>query len=318
MGRWKHLGESIGTHMPVIVLACVALGVLFPTTFSPIEAIVPALFAVMTFQGALGNTLKNVLEVFRHPLPLIGILGITLVFMPTLAFGLASVFFAGSTDIITGILLEYSVPIGVVSFMWVGMFAGNASLALAAILISTVIAPFSIPLTLKLFMGATIHVDVAGMIVNMIFMIALPALAGMALNDLTRGWGARTLSPAMSPGCKILLLVIITANSTEMSDAILHLTWERVGVGLFIFLFAGSGFIWGILAARLLNLPSADMVTMGFDCGLRNISSGAVIATQYFPGEAVFPVMCGTIFQQLLASVAGRLMQRMRDVRNGR
>ncbi len=318
MGRWKHLGESIGAHMPGIVLACVALGVLFPRTFSPVEAIVPALFAIMTFQGALSNTLQNVLDVFRHPLPLIGILGITLVFMPTLAFGLASVIFAGSTDIITGILLEYSVPIGVVSFMWVGMFAGNASLALAAILVSTVIAPFSIPLTLKLFMGATIHVDVAGMIVNMIFMIALPALAGMALNDLTRGWGAHTLSPAMSPACKILLLVIITANSTEMSNAILHLTWERVGVGLFIFLFAGSGFIWGILVARLLRLPSADMVTMGFDCGLRNISSGAVIATQYFPGEAVFPVMCGTIFQQLLASIAGRLMQRIQEDRDSR
>ena len=49
---------------------------------------------------------------------------------------------------------------------------------------------------------------------------------------------------------------------------------------------------------------------MSFECGLRNISSGAVIATRYFPGEVVFPVMCGTLFQQLLASLVGRAMTR--------
>ena len=44
---------------------------------------------------------------------------------------------------------------------------------------------------------------------------------------------------------------------------------------------------------------------------LRNISSGAVIATQYFPGEVVFPVMCGTLFQQVLASLIGHLFERL-------
>lgn len=68
-----------------------------------------------------------------------------------------------------------------------------------------------------------------------------------------------------------------------------------------------------MIAARLLNQPFSTLVTMGFDCGLRNISSGAVIATQYFPGEAVFPVMCGTIFQQLLAAIFGRIMTRLTE-----
>ena len=38
-----------------------------------------------------------------------------------------------------------------------------------------------------------------------------------------------------------------------------------------------------------------------------------VIAQQYFPGEAVFPVMCGTIFQQLLAAIFGRIMTRLTE-----
>ena len=313
MEAWRRMGKAIGAHMPLIVLFCVAAGVLFPRVFGTFEPIVPALFAFMTFQGSLNNTFRQLAETVRHPLPLIVILAITLVAMPVLAFALASLLFAGNVNIITGILLEYSVPIGIVSFMWVGMFSGNTALGLSAILVSTVLAPFSIPLTLKLLMGATIHMDALGMMINMVFLIALPALAGMAVNDLTRGWGHDVLSPSIDPLCKMLLLVIITANSTQMSEYILNMTWERAGVALFILVFASSGFLWGMIAARLLHQPFSTLVTMGFDCGLRNISSGAVIAAQYFPGEVVFPVMCGTIIQQLLAATFGRVMSRLTE-----
>lgn len=313
MEAWKRLGRSIGSHMPVIVVLCVAAGVLFPRALAPLGPAVPALFAFMTFQGSLDNTLRQVVGVLRDPLPLIAILSVTLVAMPALAFLLANALFGGNADLVAGILLAYCVPIGIVSFMWVGMFSGNTALGLTAILASTVVSPFSIPLTLKLLMGTTIHIDAGGMMLDMLLMIALPALAGMLANDLTRGWAREVLSPAAAPLSKIFLIVIIASNSTSMSEYVLHMNWTRLGVALFVLLFTASGFAWGLLAARLLRTDEATAITLSFDCGLRNISSGAVIATQYFPGEAVFPVMCGTLFQQLLASLAGRALSAGRD-----
>lgn len=310
---WKRLGDAIGSHMIFIVPCCVAAGVLAPDVFGPIERIVPYLFAFMTFQGALNNTLHQLIEVFRRPGKLIAILIVLLVAMPLAAFGLASLLFGGNPQIVCGITLEYCVPVGIVSFMWVGMFAGNGSLSLAAILVSTVISPFSIPATLSLLLGASVPMDPVGMMVNMAFMIALPAVAGMAVNDLTRGWGHERLSPAIGPLCRIFMVTVITANSTKMSDYILNLTWERASAALFILVFATLGFIVGIALARALSAAFPDLVTICFSCGLRNISSGAVIATQYFPGEAVFPVMCGTIFQQLLAALFGHVMERMTE-----
>lgn len=313
MEAWTRFGRAVGSHMPVIVPCCVVAGVLFPQVFGPIGVAVPTLFAIMTFQGSLNNTFQQVADVFRHPGPLLAILGVTLVFMPALACALAQLLFASDQNLVTGIVLEYSVPIGVVSFMWVGMFSGNGSLALAAILVSTVASPFTIPATLQVLLGQTVHIDAMGMMVDMIFMIALPALAGMVLNDLTHGWGHERLSPVMSPACRVLLVIVITSNSSKMSDYVLHMTWQRAEVALFILLFACSGFIWGIIAAKLMRQPRANLVTMSFDCGLRNISSGAVIATQYFPGEVVFPVMCGTVFQQVLASLVGKAMERLAE-----
>lgn len=311
METWTRLGKAIAGHMPFIVPVCVAAGVLFPQVFGPIEHIVPLLFAFMTFQGSLNNTFREVARVFRHPAQLICVLLITLVAMPAVAFALATLLFGGNINLVAGIVLEYCVPVGVVSFMWVGMFEGNGSLALATILVSTVLSPFTIPTTLQLLLGQSIDIDVMGMMTNMILMIAVPALLGIILNDCTHGWGHKVLSPAISPACRILLIIIITSNSTAMSDYVLHMTWQRAAVALFILLFATSGFFWGLLAARLMHQPFENVVTMSFDCGLRNISSGAVIATQFFPGEVVFPVMCGTMFQQMLAALAGRLMQRM-------
>lgn len=310
MDTWKRLGGFIGANMPVIVVGCVATGVLLPHELAWLKPLVPALFAFMTFQGSLGNTLGQLGEVLRHPAPLFAILGVSLVAMPALAFLLSSAIFAGNTNIVTGILIEYSVPIGIVSFMWVGMFSGNTALALTAILVSTLVSPITIPLTLKLLMGASIDVDAPAMMFDMTLMIAAPALVGMIVNDLTRGWGRDVLSPAAAPLSKIFLVLIITSNSTAMSEYVLHMTWTRLGVALFILLFALSGFAWGALVARVLRVNAPTAVTMSFDCGLRNISSGAVIATRYFPGEVVFPVMCGTLFQQLLASLVGRAMTR--------
>ncbi len=310
MDAWKRLGGFIGANMPVIVIGCVTAGVLFPHGLAWLKPLVPALFAFMTFQGSLSNTLGQLGGVLRHPAPLLAILGVTLVAMPALAFLLSNAIFAGNTDIVTGILIEYSVPIGIVSFMWVGMFSGDTALGLTAILVSTLVSPITIPLTLKLLMGASIDVDAPAMMLDMTLMIAVPALAGMVVNDLTKGWGCNVLSPVASPLSKMFLMLIIASNSTAMSEYVLHMTWTRLGVVLFVLLFTLSGFAWGALTARILHVSAPAAATMSFDCGLRNISSGVVIAARYFPGEVVFPVMCGTLFQQLLASLVGRAMMR--------
>ena len=196
MERWTALGNGIAKRMPYLVLVCLATGVLLPDVFSPFKGIVPVLFAFMTFQGALSNTFHQIIEVFRRPVQLLVILGITSVAMPVAASALAHLFFAHNTQIVCGIIIEYCMPVAVVSIMWVGMFAGNGALGLAAVLVSTVISPFTIPLTLQLLLGASVQIDIAGMMTQMIFMIALPALAGTALNDVTRGWGHKRLSVA--------------------------------------------------------------------------------------------------------------------------
>ncbi|MBY4798130.1 bile acid:sodium symporter family protein [Collinsella sp. AGMB00827] len=311
VNTWIRFGKRMGELMPILVFGCVATGVLMPHVFSKLIPFVPGLFAFMTFQGSLSNTSHQLVETLRDPAELIVIVTISLVLMPTGASLLAKLFFANHPHLITGMVLAYCVPVGIVSFMWVDIFHGRTSLALAAVLASTLIAPFTIPFSLSLLLGEAVQIDALSMVGEMVPMIALPAIAGTLVNDLSRGWGHERLSPILGPASRIFMLLVICANSTSMSDYVVHMTWERVQVALFILSFSASGFFWGALAARIMGRSLPVLVTMSFDCGLRNISAGAVIAVSHFPGEAVFPVMCGTIFQQILASVAGRILQRL-------
>lgn len=315
MKTWQALGGWIGAHLALLAPVCV----LTPDIFGPVNTYaVPFLFACMTFQGSLSNTFRQVLDVFRHPLLMLLVIASAQVVLPLIAYGLGLAFFAGSPEIVTGILLEYCVPVGVITFMWVGMYGGNTPLALGTILVSTLIAPFTIPLTLQVLMGAVIHVDAVGMMLSMIGMVGLPAVLGMLVNQLSHGWGSRVLSPAIAPAIKLFVIVIIISNSTGMSDYVLHPTPQLLTVAAFVLVFSSLGYLWGLGLAHVLRRNHPDAVTLSFACGIRNISAGAVIAGQYFPGTPViFPCMVGTLLQQILAGTNGMVLKRLGRRRDG-
>lgn len=68
-----------------------------------------------------------------------------------------------------------------------------------------------------------------------------------------------------------------------------------------------------LLLALLFRQDHPIKVSMIYGSGMRNISAGAVIASTYFPAEVVFPVMIGTLFQQILAALFGMLVSRTRQ-----
>ena len=311
MDAWKRLGGFIGSHMAFVSPACVVLGVLFPQMGAMRPLVIP-LFAFMTFQSSLSNTFGNLARTVRHPAPMLVSLVLASVVMPCAACALATALFGTNPNLVCGIVLEYSVPIAVVCAMWTNMLGGDPALSLATILVSTVAAPFTIPLTLHALLGQTIEVDAARMMGEMIVSIALPALAGTAANDLTHGRAARELSPVIAPAAKIALVLVILTNSTGVAPYVRNLTPTLVAVAAFICVFSAGGYAIGLLAARVMRRPYDQTASMTYLVGMSNISAGAVIAGEYFPGEVMFPVVIGTLFQQVLAACFGNLLRRTR------
>jgi len=307
---WQGLGSWIGAHLMVVVPVCVALGILVPQALLPVKPWVPLLFAIMTFQNSLGNEAQAMRKALTNPLTLALILLTVHVAMPLVTFGASTLVFGAGSPTVVGVVLEYSVPIGASTVMWIAMFSGDLALGLSALLISTLAAPFTIPLTLKLLVGKTVQIDALGMIGDMLFMIALPALAATIFNDLSHGWAKQTLQPATMPVSRILLPIIVGTNATGVADYLHNLDLRLVGIIVFMLAFAVLSLVVGMLLARLLARSRAEFVATAFSCGIRNVSAGAVLASQYFGPEVMFPAVIGTLFQQFLAALFGHLMER--------
>ena len=179
--RWQRLGDFLGRHMVVIIPTFLMIGVSFPEHLGRLRPIIPTLFAIMTFQNSLANRMADLRETMRSPGPI----GLTLLVMhvifPLLAFTVGGLVFGFGSETVAGIVLEYTVPIGASTVMWVSMASGDIALTLASVLFSSLVAPFSIPMALKLLVGATVQVDSLRLMGDIAYMVALPAILAIGL-----------------------------------------------------------------------------------------------------------------------------------------
>ena len=313
----KRANAWIEKWIAFVTPTCLLLGVLFPEIAGRGVAYVPVVFAFMTFTGALKSSFKDIGAVLRKPLPLLLILAVLQVVMPCTAWSVGEMFFAGNRELITGMVLEFSVPAAVVGMMWVSIYKGDSSITLSLLVIDTVLAPFIIPLTLKILVGARVKMNPAEMMKDLVFMIALPALLAMCLNQFSGGKVKEKWPGKLAFWSKLCLIYCVICNSSKVAPYVRHMNLQRVFVAVCIMILAAAGYAigWGI--SVLLKQDEKTRISMIYGSGMRNISAGAVIAATYFPGEVMFPVMIGTLFQQVLAACYGSLIKRVRNREKG-
>lgn len=308
MQKLNQVNQFLGKYFPCFVLLCVCLGVLFPEFFDPLNDIVVGLFAFMTFANSLGGGFRELGRVFLHPLPALTTLVLLHIALPVLTLALGNLLFPDTPLFTTGLVLEYAIPTGVASLMWVGMCGGNASLCLSIVLLDTLASPVVIPLTLKWLLGSVVEMDTMGMMKDLLIMVAIPALIAMILFQATKGRVAHTVKPALDPIAKATLLVIIISNATGCAPFLRHINRTLVLVMVVVFLLCLLGFLAGYWSGKLLKQDYPTIQTMSLNTGLRNVSAGAVLASQYFPADVMFPVAFTPIFLQVTTSLIVKVL----------
>ena len=308
MNSLEKLDAFLGKHMAVLIVAFVLVGITFPDIFSPINDYTMALFAFMTFANSLGGGFLEMADVARRPLPVVVIFAILHVVMPLLALAAGKLLFPEAPLFTTGLVLEYAIPTGVASLLWVSIGWGNTSMCLSVVLLDTLLAPFVIPLTLRVLLGSVVEMDTASMVGNLMIMVAIPALLAMTLFQMTRGRVAATVKPRLAPFAKLTMLVLVLANATGCAPFLRDITPTLVKLICAVFALCLLGFFLGYQAARLLKADFPTAVTMSLNSGIRNIAAGSVLAIAYFPGDVLFPVAFSPLFLQATTAVIVKIL----------
>lgn len=293
--------------MPIFTPFSVVLGVLFSEVKS-FTFLIPWVFALMTFSGGLHSDVRSLTRIMARPWPILVVLVILHIWMPIFAWGAGHLVFRDDPLTITGLILGMIIPTGITSLIWVSMCRGNGVLALTIILVDTLLSPIIVPYTLSFFVGKLVAIDGFKIMQGLLFMIVLPTVFGMVLNQWSKGKVAKRVSPILSPVSKLGLSFVVMVNSASVATYLVAPNTTLFYIAMMVGGVTITGYISSRLVGRLLKWNREDIITLTFCGGMRNITTGAVIAVTYFPHEVAIPVILMMLFQQVLASLAGKFL----------
>ncbi|MEK5415522.1 bile acid:sodium symporter family protein [Paenibacillus sp. FSL L8-0708] len=295
--------------MPLLTPTAIVVGVLNESRLLPFTGLVPWIFAVMTLIGSLKSNLKDLLGVLLKPQKLIILMVILHIVMPLIGWLAAMAFFPGDPYTVTGYVLLFAIPTGVVSVVWVSMYGGNIALTLALILIDTLLSPIVVPGTLYLLMGASVEIQLGDMMKGLLWMVVIPSVVGMLLNQWTKGKVNTVCGPPLAPFVKVGLFVVVSINGASIARYLKHPDGKLAIIIGVTFITVVLGYVIGALVSRRFRFSYEDSVAVQFNSGMRNLSAGAVLSVKYFPPAVALPVISGMLFQQILAAMSGLFLR---------
>ncbi|WP_342774612.1 bile acid:sodium symporter family protein [Paenibacillus piri] len=306
----NRLNKFLEKAMPFLTPTGVVLGLLCTSWLHSYSFLAPWVFAAMTFAGSLGSNFKDLGKVMMHPLPIIAIFVILHVVMPLVGWGAGNLFFPGDDLTLSGFVLMFVIPTGVISLVWVTIYRGNVALTLALILLDTILSPFIVPFSLSLLVGAKVQMDAWDIMRGLLWMVVIPSLIGMALNQITKGKIKASWGPNLAPFSKIALFIVVALNGAVIAPYLQQMNTKLVVIILVAFVCATIGYMLGWLFAKLMGWDRDLTIALTFNSGMRNLSAGAVLATTFFPPPVALPVIAGMLFQQILAALYGHRLSK--------
>lgn len=279
-----------------IVLSAVAY--CFPARFTPILPHTGLMLGLIMF--GMGLTLKtsDFLRVLARPAPVIAGIGLHYLVMPLAAWVLARLF-GMSPELTAGMVLVGSVASGTASNVIIYLAGGDVALSVAITALSTVVGVFATPLLTRLYVDASIAVDVAGMLVGILQIVILPILLGLAAHRFAGRLTRRIerVLPLLSTVAIVLLIAAIVAGSQK------HLASLGPVVVLAVMLHNATGLFCGYWGARLLGFEESVCRTLAIEVGMQNSGLAAQLGKTYFSLVAALPGALFSVWHNISGSL---------------
>ena len=224
----QKLNHYLEKALPFMTPTSVILGILLSKYIIFFTFLVPWVFAFITFNGSLKSNFKSLKQVITNPFPLLVALCILHIIMPIWAFSLGHLVFPGDVFTITGLVLAVIIPTGVTSMIWVSIYNGNTVIALAIIIIDTILSPFIVPFSISIFTGSSIELDILSMMNGLITMIVIPSIIAMFLNQATKGKVAKVWSPRLAPFSKLAVAIVVMLNSSKIAPYVMDINFKLI------------------------------------------------------------------------------------------
>ena len=306
----KTLCRYISNYMGILVLAAALMAMTFPEVFQQVRPkVINYLLGVVMFGMGLTLRLMDFKIVFSRPKDvLIGCLA-QFTIMPFLAWALAKLFSLDEA-LALGVVLVGCCPGGTASNVITYLAKGDLALSVGMTGVSTLLAPLLTPLLTWALAGKSVNVDVAGMLLSILWVVILPIVLGLMIKWLWPKFTERATDylPAVSSiAIALIVAIVIAANADKLLAGGLI-------VVLVVMLHNICGLSLGYLIGRLLSLSEPKKRAIAIEVGMQNSGLASSLATLHF---AAYPLATipGAIFS-VWHNISGTLVARYFTIRN--
>lgn len=294
--------------MWAITPAGLIIGLLLGDRISSFAFLGEYLFMVLTFSGAVSMQARDFANVMKHPKDILVFLIVGKAVIPLSCVFLIKLAMPDAPEYALGYALVLTGPVAVSSFIWSGIYAGNASLTMTIVMVDTLITPLSMPFFVKMASGATIAIDAGAMIISLCRIVLIPMVIGVAANEISGNKLKSEHGACFSALGKAALISSLVLNSSKISNAAASLRlsdWPLVAAAILAVAFSLIG---GYLICLLMGIRSDNAVSLTMGCGLKNNTASLVIATTSFSPATAIPVFFIIMFQQITCSGVSALL----------
>ncbi|WP_321912582.1 ketopantoate/pantoate/pantothenate transporter PanS [Paraburkholderia sp. J11-2] len=269
-----------------------------PGLVAPIAPHVTTLLMIIMLSMGVTLSFADFQRVFTRPAPVAAGIFLHYLVMPLAAWAIAKVLHM-PPDLTAGMVLVGSVASGTASNVMIYLARGDVALSVTISALSTLVGVFATPLLTRLYVDASIVVDVRGMLMSILQIVGLPIAIGLVVNRLAGGL-VRRVEPVLPLVSMVSILAIIAAvvGGTHASIA-------TVGplVALGVVLHNGIGLLGGYWGGRLLGFDESVCRTLAIEVGMQNSGLAATLGKLYFSPLAALPGALFSVWHNLSGSV---------------
>ena len=295
------INQYIKNHMWFIAPAAIVTGIILGDNLSPYRYLAIYIFSFLTFTGSIEMRLTDFKRIVKKPLPIFVFILYSHIILPVLGFLLSSIFFKNNKDIILGYILLLSGPVAIVSFIWSDIYNGDGALSLSMIIVDTLVTPILMPIMAKILIGDSIKINIGGMMVSLCFMVVIPLILGLSINEFSKGKAKENVALYLQPFGKLALFIALSLTISKTSKTILSLHFEDTYILLFNISLTAIAFVLGYYN-QFKMIDEKERISVACGVGLRNNTVTLIIATTYYSSVTAIPIIAGLLFQQFLAS----------------
>jgi bile acid:Na+ symporter, BASS family len=283
---------------PLWAVLLSVIAYLTPSSFSAIAPHVTVLLALVMLTMGVTLSFDDFKRVFTRPAPVIAGIGLHYLVMPLAAWAIAHALHM-PPDLVAGMVLVGSVASGTASNVMIYLARGDVALSVTISALSTVVGVFATPLLTRLYIDASIAVDVRGMLMSIVQIVGLPIVAGLVIHHLFSGVIRRIerYLPLLSMIAIVLIIASVVAGTANSIASVGLLV--MVGV----ILHNGIGLLGGYWGGRLLGFDESVCRTLAIEVGMQNSGLAATLGKLYFSPLAALPGALFSVWHNLSGSL---------------